>query len=625
MHYLSVEGLTKAYGIRSLFDHIFFNLSEGDKTALVGRNGSGKSTLLHILAGREEPDEGSLWISKDIRVAYLEQSPTLNENRTVIENIFDHDHPMLNAIRDYESALSSDPLLEPKALDNAIVRMDEMNAWDFESRVNQILGKLGITYLHQPSGTLSGGQRKRIALAKLLIDTGLDHKHSLLIMDEPTNHLDVQMIEWLEQYLSRERVSVLMVTHDRYFLDRVCNQILELDRGKLYAHRGNYQWFLEKKAAREAAEKSGADKAANLLRKELEWIRRQPKARTSKSKSRIDAYYDLEKRAAGPEPETRMEISGKMSRLGGKVLELKKVHKAFGEKVILNGFDYIFKKGERMGIIGDNGTGKTTFLNLVQGKERADSGKINIGETVVFGNYAQEGLLIKDDQRVIEYVKNIAEYFPLADGTKMSASEFLNLFLFPPEQQYTYLTSLSGGEKKRLQLLTVLFRNPNFLLMDEPTNDLDLQTLDILNEFLMQFQGCVVIVSHDRYFMDRLVDHLLIFEGQGKIRDFPGNYSQYRDQLRKDIRKLEAVIVKKPQPHTTKAPVKSSYRGKRELEEIEYQIGILEKEKKVVEASLSSDQITFIQLSTLTSRLAQVISQLNEKTDRWIQLSEPPE
>ncbi|MHB1922782.1 MAG: ABC-F family ATP-binding cassette domain-containing protein, partial [Chitinophagaceae bacterium] len=500
------------------------------------------------------------------------------------------------------------------------------------------LGKLQIQHLSQPVRQLSGGLLKRLSLAKVLIDIGFEHRHTLLLMDEPTNHLDVLMIEWLEHYLSQEKVTLLLVTHDRYFLDKVCNEILEMDQGTLFEYQGDYENFLEKKAAREEADRASVDKAKNLLRKELDWMRRQPKARTTKSKSRIDAYYDLKDKASGKVIDQELELNVKMSRLGGKILELKKVYKSFGEKSIIKGFDYTFKKGERIGIVGKNGVGKSTFLHLLLGKELADSGKINTGETVSFGHYSQQGLEFREDKRVIEFVKDIAENFPLADGTKVGASQFLNLFLFPPEQQYTYISQLSGGEKKRLNLLSILFKNPNFLILDEPTNDLDIQTLNILEDFLLNFQGCVVIVSHDRYFMDRLVDHLLVFEGEGIIRDFPGNYTQYRTALKiteKENRKAEKTPEKElktreskvftpeeklpPTPNTLK---KLSFKERRELDLLEEEIGLLETEKTSLETHLSQGNLAFQDLEPLTSRLEIVIRLLEDKGIRWLELSE---
>jgi ABC transport system ATP-binding/permease protein len=434
MHYVSAEGLTKSYGIKPLFEQISFHIEEGDKIALVARNGSGKSTLLKILAGKETAEEGKVWVNKDVNVALFEQEPAFFEDRSILDNIFHHDHPIINAIREYEAVSESN---DAERLSASIVKMDELGAWNFDSKVKQILGKLNIHQLQQPVGTLSGGQRKRVALARTLIDIGFEHRHTLLIMDEPTNHLDVGMVEWLEHYLNQENVTLLLVTHDRYFLDAVCSEIWEMDGSTLYTYKGDYENYLEKKAARMESESASIEKARNTYRKELEWIRKQPKARTTKSKSRIDAFTDVEAKAKKRIEDQQMELQVKMNRLGGKVAELKKVYKQYGDKIILKGFDYTFKKGERAGIVGKNGTGKSTFLDILQGVEPADSGKINIGDTVVFGYYSQQGLKVKDDMRVIEFVKNIAESFPLAGGGSLSAAQFLNLFLFPPEQQYT--------------------------------------------------------------------------------------------------------------------------------------------------------------------------------------------
>ncbi|MGZ3938140.1 MAG: ABC-F family ATP-binding cassette domain-containing protein, partial [Flavisolibacter sp.] len=459
MHYLSAENLGKSYGVKPLFENISFHISEGDKIALVARNGSGKSTLLKIMAGKEIADEGKLWISKDVDVAFFEQEPQLDEDEMVLDNIFHIAHPIINVIKEYEAAVDEG---NDAKITMMLAKMDEVGAWDFDSKVKQILGKLNIHQLQQKVSTLSGGQKKRIALAKTLIDIGFEHKHVLLIMDEPTNHLDVEMVEWLEHYLNKENVTLVLVTHDRYFLDNVCDEVWEMENSKLYFHKGDYEDFLEKKAQREESEAASVDKARNLYRKELEWMRKQPKARTTKSKSRIDNFYEVEKKAKQQLQEQQLQLQSKMSRLGGKTVEMKKVYKSYGDKIILKAFDYTFKKGERAGVVGKNGAGKSTFVNIIQGLEKANSGKINIGDTVVFGNYSQRGLEIKDDMRVIEYVKGIAENFPLANGASLSASQFLNLFLFPPEQQYTYISKLSGGEKRRLHLLTVLFRNPNF-------------------------------------------------------------------------------------------------------------------------------------------------------------------
>ncbi|MGZ5134151.1 MAG: ABC-F family ATP-binding cassette domain-containing protein, partial [Flavitalea sp.] len=443
MHYVSVENVTKNYGIKPLFGNISFHIEEGDKIALVARNGSGKSTLLKILAGIETADRGKVWVHKEVDIAFFEQEPQFVENKSILDNIFFHDHPIINTIKEYERISETEDF---DKLGDVLVKMDELGAWDFDSKVKQILGKLNIHHLEQPVSSLSGGQRKRVALAKTLIDIGFEHKHVLLIMDEPTNHLDVEMVEWLEHYLGKESVTLLLVTHDRYFLDAVCEEIWELDGSEMHVYKGDYQNYLEKKAARVESEAASIDKARNTYRKELEWMRKQPKARTTKSKSRQDSFYEVEKKAKQKMDDEKLQLDMKMSRLGGKIAELKKVYKSYGDHVILKGFDYTFKKGDRIGVVGKNGVGKSTFLNMLQGLEKADSGKINIGDTVVFGNYSQQGLIVKDDIRVIEFVKNIAESFPLAGGGSLSAAQFLNLFLFPPEQQYTYISKLSGGE-----------------------------------------------------------------------------------------------------------------------------------------------------------------------------------
>lgn len=628
MHYVTVEGLTKSFGVTPLFENISFHIEEGDKIALVALNGTGKSTLLKILCGKESYDEGKVWIHKDVTVVMLEQSTQFREGESILQNIFDHEHPILNAIKEYEHLTDGDAEPDTDALTNAITKMDELNAWHFDSKVKQILGKLNIHHLDQPVGTLSGGQQKRVALAKVLIDIGFEHKHTLLIMDEPTNHLDVSMIEWLENYLDQENVTLLLVTHDRYFLDSVCNEIMEIDNSTLYIYKGNYENYLEKKAAREESDRSSTEKARNLYRKELEWMRKQPKARTTKSKSRQDAFYEVKEKAAKRLEQQQLELNVKMTRLGGKILELKKVYKSFGELAILKGFDYTFKKGERIGVVGKNGVGKSTFLNMLLGTEQADSGKINIGDTVVFGNYSQLGLEIKEDMRIIEFVKNIAENFPLADGSKVSAAQFLQLFLFGPEKQYTYISKLSGGEKRRLHLLSILFRNPNFLVLDEPTNDLDLPTLSILEDFLQAYQGCIIIVSHDRYFMDKLVDHLFVFEGGGNVRDFPGNYSQYRE-WEKDQEKIKTIEPEKPAPaaipgEKTEAPKgkKMSFKEKRELELLEKEIETLENEKKLLDTQMAEGTLPYDQLEKTAKRIGDIIQLLDDKGLRWLELSE---
>lgn len=626
MHYISVNGLTKSYGIQPLFHNISFNIEEGDKIALIARNGTGKSTLLKILAGIETADEGTVWVNKDVDVVLFEQDPDFEEEKTVLDNIFFHNHPIINAIKEYEAVAEENDI---EKLNAAIIKMDELGAWDFDAKVKQVLGKLNIHNLAQPVNTLSGGQRKRVALAKTLIDIGFEHKHVLLIMDEPTNHLDVSMVEWLEHYLDKENVTLLLVTHDRYFLDAVCEEIWELDSSEIYVYKGDYENYLEKKSARAENDAASIDKARNLYRKELEWMRKQPKARTTKSKSRQDNFYEIEKKAKKQVADEQMQLDMKMSRLGGKVLELKKVYKNYDEKIILKGFDYTFKKGERIGVIGKNGVGKSTFINILQGMEKADSGKINIGDTVVFGNYSQQGLVIKEDMRVIEFVKNIAENFPLASGGSLSAAQFLQLFLFDPDKQYTYISKLSGGEKRRLHLLSILFRNPNFLILDEPTNDLDLPTLGVLENFLSEFPGCLLIVSHDRYFMDRLVEHLFVFEGDGIIRDFPGNYSQYRESSANSQQSMvnslqstdgnTAIEAERTNKEKTR---QLSYKEKREFEMLEKEIPELTKEKETITEKLNSGSAPFEELQQLSLRIGEITQLLDEKEMRWLELSE---
>ena len=628
MHYVSAEELTKSFGVTPLFNNISFNINEGDKIALVARNGVGKSTLLRILAGEETVESGKLWINKEVTVALFEQEPKFEEDKTVLENIFHSEHPVINAIRNYEAATETN---NGDAITSAITKMDELNAWMFESKVKEVLGKLNIHNLNDIAGNLSGGQRKRVALAKTLIDIGFEHKHTLLMMDEPTNHLDVEMIEWMEHYLNHENVTLLLVTHDRYFLDAVCEEIWELERSNMYVYKGDYENYLEKKAARIESEQASIDKAKNEYRKELEWMRKQPKARTTKSKARQDNFYEVETKAKQKIEDAQLQLQVKMSRLGGKIVEMKKVYKCYGDKRIIKGFDYTFSKGERVGIIGKNGVGKTTFLNILQGLEKPDSGKINIGETVVFGNFSQQGLEIKENMRVIEYVKTFAESFPLAKGGSLSAAQFLELFLFPPEKQYTYLSSLSGGEKKRLQLLTILFRNPNFLILDEPTNDLDLPTLGVLENFLSDYQGCLLIVSHDRYFMDRLVDHLFVFEGNGEVRDFPGNYSQYRLWMKEQEKYAtgsgqsavkEEKKITEGQQQASGNKKKASFKEKREFELLEKEIAELETEKQQIQNQLSDAGAPYERLNLLSRRIGEISNLLSEKEMRWLELSE---
>lgn len=627
MNLLSVENLSKSYGEKVLFDQISFGIAKGEKIALIARNGSGKTTLMRILAGKDTADSGSVTFRKDCRVEYLEQEPYMNPAMTVLETIFDVNNPTIRLVRQYEEALEADrnhhTEQTQKRIEELSMQIDNANAWDYETRVRQILSKLNIHNLDQPVRQLSGGQKKRIALAKALIDPA-----DIILMDEPTNHLDVEMVEWLEDHLQRSQLALLLVTHDRYFLENITSKIIELDGGNLYHYEGNYSYFLDKKAEREFNETREKDKARNLMRTELEWVRRMPKARGTKSKARMDAFHELKERAAGKRKEEAIKLDVKMNRIGGKVIELKKVYKSYGDLSILKGFDYTFKTGERIGIVGRNGAGKSTFLNILTGIEEPDTGKVNVGDTIIFGYYSQQGLELKEDKRVIEVVKDHADVIQLSDGSKVSASQFLQLFQFPPEMQYTYVSKLSGGEKRRLHLLTVLIKNPNFLILDEPTNDLDLLTLNILEDFLMNYSGCLLVVSHDRYFMDKLVDHLFVFEGDGKIRDFNGTYSDYRSDL--DERELEAAEQKSREKniqHEQRAAEKQekkklTYKEKLEFEKLEAEIAALEKEKTELTEKLSSGAGDHNELRQWSERMQDVIALIDEKSFRWLELSE---
>ena len=636
MHYVSVEGLTKSYGITPLFKGISFNINEGDRIALIARNGVGKSTLLNILSGKEHPDEGTCKIHKDVHLVMFEQEPQFIETATVTQNLFNQHHPTMKAISNYEMAMESE---DEDLITNSIMEMEENNAWDFESKVKTILTQLNIHHLEQPVSKLSGGQRKRVSLAKTLIQIGFEPKHVLLLMDEPTNHLDLNMIEWLENYLEQEKVTLLLVSHDRYFLEAVTDEIWEMEREKLYSYKGDYENYLEKKAARIESELASIDKAKNTFRKELEWMRKQPKARTTKSKSRQDNFYEVEARAKQKIDDTNLQLDMKMTRLGGKIIEAKKVYKSYGDLVVLKGFDYTFSKGERIGVVGKNGVGKSTFLQILQGITQPDSGKINVGDTIVFGHFSQEGLVYKKDMRVIEYLKTFAEQFPLASGGSLSAAQFLELFLFTPDKQYTYLSALSGGEKKRLQLLTILFKNPNFLILDEPTNDLDLPTLAVLEQFLLDYAGCVLLVSHDRYFMDKLVDHLFIFEGDGVIRDYPGNYTQFRilekskqsyASVSSDISSSkEHVVVPVEQPIKPiaaslekKVAEKMTYKEKLEFETLNKEMPLLEEKKTAFTAQLNSTNLNYEEIISISEKLTEVNAALELAEIRWLELSE---
>ena len=630
MHYASIENLTKSFGIRTLFKNISFHIEEGDKIAFVARNGSGKSTLLKIIAGQETSDSGTVWVHKDVKVIMLQQDTAFENEKTIWDNILNLDNPVVRLVQEYEMLLE-DEIHDEDRISELVTEITEANAWTFESDLKQILGKLNLHHLNEPVKNLSGGQRKRVALAQALIESQMHEGKCLLILDEPTNHLDVEMIEWLENFLSSNKSTLLLVTHDRYFLDAVCNEIVELDEEKIYVYKGDYDYFLEQKALRHEIQQSELLKDKNIFRKELEWMRKQPKARTTKSKSRQDAFVEVEERVSQKKEVAEVSLQVKMTRMGGKVLEMKKVYKSYGDKVIMKGFDYTFKKGERVGIVGKNGTGKSTFLKVALDLVPPDSGKINHGDTIVFGNFSQEGLQYKEDKRAIEFVKDFAEFFPLADGSKISASQFMEKFGFTAQQQFTPLSKLSGGEKRRLHLLSILFKNPNFLVLDEPTNDLDLQTLRTLEEFLQDFPGCILIVSHDRYFMDRLVGHLFAFEGNGEIKDFPGNYSQYRmwKQLEENKpAKAESKMLKaesempKAESSKPKAEGKLSFKEKTEFEKLEKEIPDLENEKKLLEVKLNNGTPDFEKLQEISERISAIIVLLDKKEIRWLELSE---
>jgi ABC superfamily ATP binding cassette transporter, ABC protein len=621
MNYISAENLTKTYGIVTLFEDISFNINEGDKIAIVAKNGSGKTTLLNILMGKDFADSGTVIINKDIQVVLFDQEIHFESGQTITEFIMSLDSPPMQALRNYQKSLTSD---DSEFMEQAFIEMENQKAWGLENEMKQILSQLKITDLNAKMDNLSGGQIKRVALAKLLIETRVEHKYTLLIMDEPTNHLDVDMVEWLEQYLSRAMVTLLLVTHDRYFLDSVCDIIWEIEDKKLYVHHGAYAQYLENKSIREENLNATIDKANNLYRKELEWMRRQPKARTTKSKSRIEAFYETEKTAKMDTKKQELELDFGMKRLGKKILELRNINKKFGDKTILDNFSYQFQRGEKVGIIGKNGVGKSTLLNIIQGLETYDSGEIEVGETIKFGYFSQKGLTYKEDQRVIDFMKDIAEYYPLANGKSISASQFLKMFLFNEQTQYTTISNLSGGERRRLYLISVLFQNPNFLIFDEPTNDLDLPTLTVLESFLAQFQGCLIIVSHDRYFMDKIVDHLLVFEGEGKIKDFIGSFTEYRDQLAqsKNTKKSEpAKPTEEKQTKNTNSKRKLSFKEQKELENIEKEMPVLkEKQDEILEKLNNETDYSII--SELSQELEETTSQLEAHEMRWLELQE---
>jgi ABC transport system ATP-binding/permease protein len=631
MTYLSVEQLSKSYGLKTLFENLTFGISKGDKTALVAPNGTGKSTLLKVLAGSETADSGQVMVRNGITIGYLEQEPALNASMTIREYISHGHSDVVEVIRAYEKAVEDQEKSyndqTHAAFEKALAAMDAANAWDYEQRMTQILGKLDIHGLDQSIGTLSGGEKKRVALAFVLLENP-----DLLLLDEPTNHLDVDMIEWLENYLATSNSTLLMITHDRYFLDRVCNHILEIDGGVLYHHDGNYSLYLMRKAERQEVEQVESHKAVQLYKKELEWMRRAPKARTTKSKSRIDAFYDTEERAKrrNDSGEVRLEVN--MTRMGNKIVELKGVNKAFGSNKILDGFSYSFSKGERIGVIGRNGAGKSTFLNVLTGQLPPDSGEIETGSTIVFGHYRQQGIKVDESKRVIDILKEVAEVIHLADGKRITASQFLEHFMFPPAMQYTPVAKLSGGEKRRLGLMMVLISNPNFLILDEPTNDLDLITMQKLEEFLLDFPGCLIIVSHDRFFMDKLVQHYFVFEGEGRIRDFNGTYAEWRDLQKEE--KSEQIERSKKSVNTEnkssvpisnhEAPTKKglSFKERKEYQKLEKEITDLGVKKTDLESKMSAGNLDYGQLQELSSEHAKVQQEIEEKELRWLELAE---
>lgn len=615
--YLQVENLTKSFGDLVLFQDISFGIAEGQRIGLIAKNGTGKTTLLNILGGKEGYDEGRIVFRRDLRVGYLEQSPYYPEELTVLEACFYHGNSVVEVIKDYERCMSTEG---HPGLDDILARMEHEKAWDYERRAKQILSQLKIRDFTQQVKHLSGGQLKRVALANVLIT-----EPDLLIMDEPTNHLDLEMTEWLEEYLNRGKLSLLMVTHDRYFLDRVCSEIIEIDNKQLYSYSGNYSYYLEKRQERIEATNAEIARANNLYRTELEWMRRMPQARGHKARYREEAFYELEKVAKQRTYNQQVKLDVKAAYIGSKIFEAEHLCKRFGDLKILDDFSYIFSRYEKMGIVGNNGTGKSTFIKILMGLQKPDSGTLEIGETVRFGYYSQDGLQFDEQMKVIDVVQDIAEVIELGDGRRLTASQFLQHFLFTPETQHSYVYKLSGGERRRLYLCTVLMRNPNFLVLDEPTNDLDIVTLQVLEEYLKNFKGCVIVVSHDRYFMDKVVDHLLVFKGQGDIRDFPGNYSDYRDwKLAKAEHEKEQSKPKEEKTERIRLNDKRklSFKEKKELEQLEKDIAALEEEKKRLEEMLCSGTLSVVELTETSKRLPVLGDELDEKTMRWLELSE---
>lgn len=615
MQYLFLENVSKSYGEKLLFEGLTLSISKGDKIALVAKNGSGKTTLLRVISGDEAPEgeNAKIHFAKDIKISYLTQDPQLNPDDTALEAILNSDNPAIQAIQAYEMAVIEKDEIK---IQQQVSIIEDLKAWDIEVRIKEILSKLKLDTLDQTVSSMSGGQKKRVALAKILID-----EPEFLILDEPTNHLDLEMIEWLEVYLQNSNLTLFMVTHDRYFLERVCNEIVELDRGKIFVHRGNYSNFLEKKEARMANDAVVLDKTKKLYSKELQWIRRQPKARGTKAKSRVDAFDDIKAKAHVNLNDDELKIHIKSARMGSKIVEAHAVQKSFGDKAILNSFSYKFKKGERAGIVGPNGAGKTTFLKLLTKDIRPDGGKVVIGDTIVFGYYTQSGMNLSEDKRVIEVIRDIAEYIPLEKGLKLTAESLLERFMFPRAQQQVYVSQLSGGERRRLYLLTVLMENPNFLILDEPTNDLDIMTLNVLEDYLMDFPGCLIIVSHDRYFMDKLVDHLFILKGDGEVKDFPGNYTEYRNKLKSEKHNQptkEIDEVKEDKKEKQKASFEQRKAYNRVLKEIEK----LEAKKAKITESFNNPDLTTDEITSLSKELSEVKDLIESKEELWMELAE---
>ena len=619
MNLLSVEGISKSYGEKVIFTPISFGINQGQKIALIAKNGSGKTSILNIIAGQDTPDQGNVVIRKGTRVAYLAQEPNLDPKLTVEQSILQADNPILKIIAAYDKSLENPE--DQEAYQKAFEAMDQSQAWDFDTQYKKILSKLKLDDLNASVGSLSGGQKKRIALCNALLI-----QPELLILDEPTNHIDLEMIEWLESYFAKEKITLLMVTHDRYFLERVCNEIIELDEGKLYSYKGNYSYYLEKRESRIAQENIEAHKTKLHFKKELDWMRRQPKARTTKSKSRIQDFKEIKEKASQRRNDHQVQLEINMERLGSKMIEMHKVQKAFGDKVILDCFDYMFQRNDRIGIIGKNGTGKSTFLNLLTSNDTADSGKIVWGETLKFGYYTQKGITIKKGQKVIDVIREYGEFIPLKKGHKISAQQLLERFLFDRKKQYDFVDKLSGGERKRLYLCTVLIQNPNFLILDEPTNDLDIITLNVLESFLLDFPGCLLVVSHDRYFMDKIVDHLFVFQGSGIIEHFPGNYSDYRTYEDSKIleKKLNPKLEKKVKNDWKKSPKKTTlnFEQQNEFKKIEKEIKIIETKKEEIQNRFTSESLDPKEIEEYSIKLGVLDKELEQKTSRWFELSE---